>query len=68
MSRLLSRFQGLAGGFLSAALAIFTRSLPFRSPKSPPRSTRMLAALRNEFGGHAVKATSLGEKKGRRDG
>ena len=31
-------------------------------------ATRMLAALRNEFGGHAVKAASTGEKKGKRDG
>jgi 6-phosphogluconate dehydrogenase (decarboxylating) len=29
---------------------------------------RMLAALRNEFGGHAVKAMSPGKKKGKRDG
>jgi 6-phosphogluconate dehydrogenase len=29
---------------------------------------RMLAALRNEFGGHAVKAVSNGKKKGKRDG
>jgi 6-phosphogluconate dehydrogenase (decarboxylating) len=29
---------------------------------------RMLAALRNEFGGHAGKTTSPGKKKGKRGG
>ena len=34
-----SRGLVLAGGFRYATLATFARSLPFRSPKSPPRST-----------------------------
>jgi len=29
---------------------------------------RMLAALRNEFGGHAVKTASARPKKGKRNG
>ena len=35
--------------------ALFTR---FRSREDNPFSERMLAALRNQFGGHAVKKTS----------
>jgi 6-phosphogluconate dehydrogenase len=35
--------------------ALFTR---FRSREDNPFSERMLAALRNQFGGHAVKTSS----------
>ncbi|MGZ9148996.1 MAG: hypothetical protein ACXW4G_11595 [Candidatus Deferrimicrobiaceae bacterium] len=49
----------------SIALSLYMR---FFSRQDNSFAMRMLAALRNEFGGHAVKATSTGKKKGKRDG
>jgi len=49
----------------SIALSLYMR---FFSRQDNSFAMRMLAALRNEFGGHAVKATSTGKKKEKRDG
>jgi 6-phosphogluconate dehydrogenase len=52
---------GVPAPVISAAL--FQR---FRSRRTDPLSDRVLAALRNEFGGHAVLRRSGGMKKGRK--
>lgn len=49
----------------SIALSLYMR---FLSRQDNSFSMRMLAALRNEFGGHAVKKASSGKKKRKRDG
>ncbi len=49
----------------SIALSLYMR---FFSRQDDSFAMRMLAALRNEFGGHAVKSASSGPKKGKPDG
>ncbi len=49
----------------SIALSLYMR---FFSRQDNSFAMRMLAALRNEFGGHAVRKSSTRRKKGRRDG
>ena len=49
----------------SIALSLYMR---FFSRQDNSFAMRMLAALRNEFGGHAVKTASARPKKGKRNG